>query len=84
MFNGRKGEHDFARQGDEALVWTALRDIDRAPIPEKDKALLRFVGKMTKQLLAIEGCDVESLRGFGWDDEAIYYAITTCALFNRE
>jgi len=68
--------------GDEDLVWKALRDVETAPIPEKDKALLRFVGKMTKHLPAVEGCDVESLRAAGWDDEAIYYAITTCALFN--
>jgi len=68
--------------GDEDLVWKALRDVEAAPIPEKDKALLRFVGKMTKNLPAMDGGDVESLRTAGWDDEAIYYAITTCALFN--
>jgi hypothetical protein len=26
--------------------------------------------------------DVAALQAAGWDDEAIYYAITTCALFN--
>jgi hypothetical protein len=26
--------------------------------------------------------DIGILRDAGWDDEAIYYAITTCALFN--
>ena len=26
--------------------------------------------------------DMEVLRAAGWDDEAIYYAITVCALFN--
>ena len=25
---------------------------------------------------------MEPLRAAGWDDEAIYYTITTCALFN--
>jgi uncharacterized peroxidase-related enzyme len=68
--------------GDEALVWTALRDLDHSPLPEKDKLLLRFVGKMTKDLPAITSDDVAVLQAAGWDDEAIYYAITTCALFN--
>jgi uncharacterized peroxidase-related enzyme len=68
--------------GNEALVWSALRDLDHAPLEEKEKQLLRFVGKVTKNLPAIQAEDVEALRSAGWDDEAIYYTITTCALFN--
>jgi uncharacterized peroxidase-related enzyme len=68
--------------GDEALVWTALRDLDNSPLPEKDKLLLRFAGKMTNDLPAITSDDVGVLQSAGWDDEAIYYAVTTCALFN--
>ena len=26
--------------------------------------------------------DLDTVRGAGWGDEAIYYAITVCALFN--
>ena len=68
--------------GDEDLVWKALKDLEASPLPEKDKALLRFVGKVTKNLPAVQAGDVAALRAAGWDDEAIYYAITTCALFN--
>jgi uncharacterized peroxidase-related enzyme len=68
--------------GDEALVWKALRDVESAPIPDKDKALLRFAGKMTTELPGVQAADIATLRAAGWDDEAIYYAITTCALFN--
>jgi uncharacterized peroxidase-related enzyme len=68
--------------GDEVLVWTVLRDLESSPLPEKDKLLLRFVGKVTKNLPAITSEDVGALQAAGWDDEAIYYAITTCALFN--
>lgn len=64
------------------LVQAALRDVNTAPLDEKDRQLLRFVGKVTKNLPAITGADVEALRTVGWDDEAIYFAITTCALFN--
>jgi uncharacterized peroxidase-related enzyme len=67
---------------DEALVWQALRDLDRSALSEKDKRLLRFVGKVTKDLASVQAGDVAQLHEAGWDDEAIYFAITTCALFN--
>jgi uncharacterized peroxidase-related enzyme len=68
--------------GDETLVWAALRDVDSAPLDDKARHLLRFAGKVTRTLPAVNGDDIEALRCVGWDDEAIYYAITTCALFN--
>ena len=37
---------------------------------------------MTRDLPAVWRDDVAALQAMGWDDEAIYYAITTCALFN--
>jgi uncharacterized peroxidase-related enzyme len=68
--------------GDSELVWQALRDLDHAPIDEKERVLLRFVGKVTKNLPAVDATDIAALHAAGWDDEAIYYTITTCALFN--
>jgi uncharacterized peroxidase-related enzyme len=68
--------------GDEALVWTVLRDLDGSSLPENEKQLLRFVRKMTLDLPGIAAADVDALQAAGWDDEAIYYTITTCALFN--
>jgi uncharacterized peroxidase-related enzyme len=67
---------------DEALVWNVLHDVETAGIAERDKALLRFTGKVTKSLAAVTPDDIATLHAAGWDDEAIYYAITTCALFN--
>jgi uncharacterized peroxidase-related enzyme len=68
--------------GDADLVWTAIRDLDRAPLDDRTKRLLRFVGQVTTALPSTSGSDIEDLRAAGWDDEAIYFAITTCALFN--
>jgi uncharacterized peroxidase-related enzyme len=68
--------------GDEALVWQALKDVEAAPLDEKTKALLRFTDKLTNHLPAVGAADIQHLRDHGWDDEAIYYAVTTCALFN--
>jgi uncharacterized peroxidase-related enzyme len=68
--------------GDEALVRSVLADVEQAPVTERERQLLRFVKKVTLDLPGIQAEDVERLQAAGWDDEAIYYAITTCALFN--
>lgn len=67
---------------DEALVRSVLADLEASPLAEKDKALLRFVEKLTRDSAAVTAGDMTPLRALGWDDEAIYYTITTCALFN--
>ena len=68
--------------GSEELVVSVLSDLEASPLEEKDKAMLRFVAKVTRELPGVTGADVDRVRAAGWDDEAIYYAITTCALFN--
>jgi uncharacterized peroxidase-related enzyme len=67
---------------DEALVWDALRDPEDSALEPREKAMLRFVARVTKDLPSTGAAEVQSLRDAGWDDEAIYFAITTCALFN--
>jgi alkylhydroperoxidase family enzyme len=68
--------------GSEELVWSALRDLESSPLGEKDKALLRFVAKVNRESPSITPEDMQPLYAAGWDDEAIYFAITVCALFN--
>jgi alkylhydroperoxidase family enzyme len=63
-------------------VWGVVRDLESSGLSEKEKALFRFVSKVNKQSPAITAADMEPLRATGWTDEAIYYAITVCALFN--
>lgn len=67
---------------DQALVWSALENLEASTLEPREKALLRFANRITKNLPAIAREDVDQVRESGWDDEAIYYAITTCALFN--
>ena len=59
-----------------------LRDLEHSPLEEKDKALFRFVSKVNRHSPRITAEDMNPLREAGWTDEAIYYAITVCALFN--
>jgi len=59
-----------------------LRDLESSPLDEKHKALFRFVDKINHDSPRITPEDMKPLYAAGWDDEAIYYAITVCALFN--
>src|SRR6202050_2328563 len=68
--------------GNEDLVWCAIRDLENCALAEKEKALLRFVGKVNHQSPAICVENMQPLYALGWTDEAIYSAITVCALFN--
>jgi alkylhydroperoxidase family enzyme len=68
--------------GNEELVQSVLRDLESSALPEKEKALLRFVSKVNLQSPAISTEDMKPLYEVGWADDAIYYAITVCALFN--
>jgi alkylhydroperoxidase family enzyme len=68
--------------GDKDLVQSVLTDLAKAPVSEKDRALYAFVRKVNADSVSTSEADIEELRKFGWTDEAIYDAITVCALFN--
>ena len=59
-----------------------LRDLETSALDEKHKALFRFVDRVNRESPRITAEDMTPLRTLGWDDEAIYFAITVCALFN--
>jgi alkylhydroperoxidase family enzyme len=59
-----------------------LKDFENSALDEKHKALFRFVDKVNHDSPKITLEDMQPLYQVGWDDEAIYYAITVCALFN--
>ena len=59
-----------------------LRDLETSALDEKHKALFRFVDKVNQDSPQITAETMVPLRDAGWDDEAIYFTITVCALFN--
>ena len=67
---------------DEQLVWAVLRDLENSALDEKHKALFRFVDKVNRDSPRITPDDMQPLYAVGWTDEAIYFAISVCALFN--
>jgi uncharacterized peroxidase-related enzyme len=65
-----------------ALVEAVLRDYQTAPISEAERALFRFLDQLTRDERSLARADVDQLKAAGWSEEAIYDAITVCALFN--
>ena len=59
-----------------------IRDLESSGLTEKEKALFRFVNRVNACSRSITPADIETLHAAGWNDDAIYYAITVCALFN--
>ena len=59
-----------------------LADWRTAPIPDREKALFGFLERMNRESHTLRPADLDAVRAAGWSDEALYDAITVCALFN--
>jgi alkylhydroperoxidase family enzyme len=59
-----------------------LNGIESSPLDERHKVLFRFVDKVNHDSPQMQPADLDIVRAAGWSDEAIYFAITVCALFN--
>ena len=59
-----------------------MRDYRTAPISEREKALFAFIEKVNRESSRLRKEDVEKVKAAGWSEEALYDAITVCALFN--
>jgi alkylhydroperoxidase family enzyme len=68
--------------GNRPLVDAVLRDYRTAPISDREKALFAFIEKVNRESSRLTMEDVEEVKAAGWSEEALYDAITVCALFN--
>ena len=59
-----------------------LGDFRSAPISNREKALFSFLEKMNQASNELVRTDVEAVLAAGWSEEAVYDALTVCALFN--
>jgi alkylhydroperoxidase family enzyme len=59
-----------------------LEDYKSSGLTDELKALFAFVEKVNRTSNQIRQPDVDEVKRAGWSDEAIYDAITVCALFN--
>ena len=61
---------------------SVVRDLETSLLSDQEKALFRFVDKVNCESVKITPADMQPLYEAKWDDEAIYFAMTVCALFN--
>ena len=59
-----------------------MTDVETSPLDDGHKALFRFIDKVNDDSPQIQPADLDGVRAAGWTDEALYFAITVCALFN--
>jgi uncharacterized peroxidase-related enzyme len=69
------------REGAEALVETVKRDYRSAALTAAERAMLDFAVKLTRTPAEMQEADVATLRGQGFDDEAVYTITQIAALF---
>jgi uncharacterized peroxidase-related enzyme len=67
---------------DEGLVGALLDDVDGAPVDERMKPVLAYVGKLTRTPSRMTPADAEAVYAAGWDERALHDAVSVCALFN--
>lgn len=68
--------------GNPELVRAVLDDYRTSPLSAAEKALFAFVEKVNGASRQIRREDVDAVKQAGWSEEAIYDAVTVCALFN--
>ena len=66
----------------EGLMVQLIEDIDKAPIDEKMKPILRYARKLTLSPSRMTQADANAVFAAGWNDQALHDAASTCALFN--
>lgn len=64
------------------VLEAALADVDTAPIDDRMRPVLRYVGKLTATPSRMTPADAEAVYAAGWDEQALYDAVLVCALFN--
>lgn len=64
------------------MVDAVLEDYRTAPISEREKALFAFIERMNRESFTLQPSDLQKVIDAGWTQEAVYDAITVCALFN--
>jgi len=59
-----------------------LRGVETSALDDQHKALFRFVDQVNDDSPRLTADDLNRARAHGWTDEALYFAMTVCALFN--
>lgn len=68
-----------AFQMDPEKVMAMKKNPSAAPLPAKEKGLLEFVLKATKDSKSTSKADIDALHKLGWDDSEIFFATSYAA-----
>lgn len=67
---------------EEGVLAGLLADIETAPVREELKPLFRYVRKLTETPGRMTSIDAEAVFAVGWEEKALFDAVSVCALFN--
>ncbi len=67
---------------DADALAAAIADLDSAPLPDKDKALLRYVGRLKDMPAKVTQAEMDAVLDAGWSEDALFEAIQIAGLFN--
>ena len=68
--------------GDVEKVAAVLKDYRTAPISAAEKTLFKFIDRVNRESHTLRPADIAEVKAAGWTDEALYDAISVCAIFN--
>lgn len=80
-----RGAHVVAARAfgiDADLLEGLIRDPETSAVPAKLKPILGYVGKLTRSPAIMTAADADAVYAAGWDEQALFDAISVCALFN--
>ena len=66
----------------EEVLTAAVADVETAPVDDKLRVLLRYVGKLTRRPSTMDDADAAAVFAAGWDERALHDAVLVAALFN--
>lgn len=66
----------------ESVIRSAIDDPAMALVPAHMRPMLRYVEKLTRAPSSVGPADRDAVFAAGWSEEALYYAVLTCALFS--
>ncbi len=67
---------------DESIFSGLMTDIETSAVEPRMKPILAYVGKLTRTPSRMVTADADAIYAAGWDEQALFDAISVCALFN--
>lgn len=67
---------------DTELFDGLMADLESSKVDERLKPILAYVGKLTRTPAMMTQADADRVYAAGWDEQALFDAVSVCALFN--